>query len=143
MSALNIDELVELDRFALDVEAERSAANLQTVGQLCAEAKTAKDVADLELKRVRASAELDIRKSPPSRYGLEKFTEGSIAALVEVDKGVVEKGNDLLRTKETHSRLEAAVSALSDKSSRIKDLTALWIGGYYAEPATKKTDKYQ
>lgn len=143
MNELNIDELVELDRYALDVEAERSAANLQTVGNMCAEARAEKDEAEMELKRWYASAELKIRKSSPSKFGLEKFTEGSIAALVEVDEEVMRAGQKLLIAKELYYKLEAAVSALSDKSSRIKDLTALWIGGYYAEPTTKKTDKYQ
>lgn len=143
MSEVNIDELVSLDRYALDVEAERSAANLQTVGQLCAEARANKDAAEAVLKRVYGETELMVRKIPPAKFGLEKFTESSISAIVESSKEVEEATSVLLDAKKKFYELEAAVSALSDKSSRIKDLTSLWIGGYFAEPTTKKKDKYE
>jgi hypothetical protein len=137
----NIDSLVALDRYALDVEAERSAANLQTYGQMHAAARADKDEAEAELKRAYAIAELRVRQSDPHEFGLGKFTEDSVTACVESSKEVEDAVKKSLKVRKELYELEATVSALNDKSSQIKNLVSLWIGGYFAEPG-KKTSKY-
>jgi hypothetical protein len=76
-----------------------------------------------------------VRKSDPTTYGLSKFTEDSIGAIVETNEEVIGSVAELLKAKEQVYIFESAVNALNDKSSRIKDLVALWLGGYYAEPS--------
>jgi hypothetical protein len=137
----NIDDLVALDRYALDIEAEKSAASLQTYGQMHAQARADKDTAEAEMKRVSAEVELEVRKTDPHEFGLDKFTESSIAAVVGASREVDDVVKKLVEAKKKVYELEAAVSALNDKSSQIKNLVSLWIGGYFAEP-TKKTGKY-
>jgi len=138
---VNHDERVALDRYALDTEAERSAANLQTVGQEWAQAKTDKDYAEADLKRISAEVNLAVRTADPQNYGLAKFTEDSISACVEASKEVQDAVKGVLNAKKEYNELDAVMTALKDKSDQIKNLTQLWIGGYFAEP-TKKTGKY-
>lgn len=136
-----IENLVILNRYALDVEASESAANLQTYGAELAKAKTARDSASAQEEVTRSAVSLKVRKANPLDYGLSKFTEDSIEAIVNTDQEVVDAVKALLKAKEDVYLLEAAVNALNDKSSRIKDLVSLWIGGYYAEPSDGKAKR--
>lgn len=129
------EQMCQLNRFALDEEAGMSAANLQTYGEQLAKARVEKDSLESGLKTVYAVEELTIRKCDPKAYGLEKFTEGSISALVESSHAVMEGKRLLIEAKERFFTLEALVMALKDKSDQIKNLTSLWIAGYYAEPS--------
>jgi hypothetical protein len=131
----NIEELVKLDRYALDVEASQSAANLQTYSAELATAKATKDMADSELDIIIAETSLKVRGSDPLNYGISKFTEDSIKAIVETDKEVLTAKKNLLDAKERVYLFESSVNALNDKSGQIKNLVSLWIGGYYAEPS--------
>jgi preprotein translocase subunit SecA len=135
---INIEDLVTLDRYALDVEASQSAANLQTYSKELAQKRADRDSASLAVDVMRAEVSLKVRSSDPQTYGLSKFTEDSIGAIVETDKEVLEVQTNLLKAKEQVYLYEAAVNALNDKSGQIKNLVSLWCGGYYAEPSDNK-----
>jgi cell division GTPase FtsZ len=127
--------MVELNRYKLTDEAEMSAANLQEVGRSLAEARNKRDRAEVAVKTVKASTELALRKGNPKDYGMEKFTEASITALVETNEEVLESKNDLLDTQEQVYILENDFIALRDKSDMIKELDKQWASGYFAGPS--------
>lgn len=133
--------LCSLNRYKLDEEAEKAAAILQNYGQDLAKARIKVLRAELALSTIKYAAELAIRKSDPKKFGLEKFTEGSITALVETDIQVVEAKKNYLDAKEEQVDLEPLVEGLREKCDQIKNEISLWIGGYFAEPANNGNRK--
>jgi len=137
----DISKLCQLDRYALDVEAEGAAANLQTYSADLAKAKISSMDAELNLKKITYQVELDIRRDDPKAYGLDKFTEASITALVGVSDKVETAKQIYIEAKGEQLELEANVEALREKCDQIKNLVSLWIGGYFAEPSSGKSRK--
>jgi len=125
-------EDVRLDQYKLNDEAELNPSLMQHYCDLLAEAKAAKDAVERKLKLMMAEVELSVRRSDPSSFGLSKFTDPVIPPLVETDEKVIALKKELLDAKEDLYTYEGAVDALRDKSSMIKVLQALWVGGYFA-----------
>ena len=128
---------VGLNQYALNDEAELNPSLLQHYSELLAEARSERDRSEAKLKQLLAETEIRIRKSDPKSHRLEKFTEGSIAALIEMDVDILTARRNLLDAKEDAYTYEGAVDALHDKSDMIKTLTSLWIGGYFAANGEK------
>jgi hypothetical protein len=139
MEGRSFEQEIELDKFKLHEEATMQALLMAEYSDALAKAKTEKDAAELRVKMAEATANLDYRQNPPE--GL-KITEAVIEALVITNTSVVAAKEALIKAKEAVYAFEVAVDALRDKSSMIKVLTSLWIGGYYAAPGEtpKKRD---
>ena len=133
-------EDVKLSKFELADESERMSTLLYEYGEELADRKAAKDQASTKLELVKAQTELKIRKASPSTYGLEKFTETSIAALVPLDEEVIEAVIALNKAKEAVYHLEAGMEAMRDKSSEIKNLKDLYASGYYTVGTSGTSD---
>lgn len=128
----NFKDDVALNQYKLNEEAEINPSLMQYYSDLLAEAKAAKDATENKLKMTMAEVELEVRRSDPKTYKLEKFTEAVITSLVETDDRVKSLKSEVLDAKEDVYTYEGAVDALRDRSSMIKVLQALWCGGYYA-----------
>lgn len=128
----NFKDDVRLEKTKLDDEAELNPSLMQHYCDLLAEAKAARDAVENKMKLKMAEVELAIRRSDPKSMGLDKFTEAVISSLVETDEKVIALKKELLDAKEDLYTYEGAVDALRDKSSMIKVLQALWVGGYFA-----------
>jgi hypothetical protein len=120
---------VELDKYALDEEAEMNSSILQYWGELNAESRTALYKVEGELKTLKAQKDLFYRRNPPADI---KVTESVIASLVEVDEEVLEKKDEVYEWTEKANRYFAAVDAIHDKGNRINNLKDLWEKGYYS-----------
>jgi hypothetical protein len=134
-------ELCKLNRFKLDEESEKAAATLQTYSTDSAKARIKAMRAEMALKTLLSATELEIRRGDPAKYGLGKFTEDSIKALVETDLRVIDAKNEMLEAKEEQYDLESLVEGLREKCSQIKNEISLWIGGYFAEPSNVDQNK--
>ncbi len=71
---------------------------------------------------------------------MDKFTEATIASLIEADKRVVTKKEsvfnasaELLNKKAESYSLEAGVKALDHRKSMLDNLVVLWSKGYYSK----------
>lgn len=124
-------EDIRLDKFALDSEAEMNPNMLHDHGMALADAKAQRDHADHQVDMIVAATELDIRGKDPKSFGVDKYTEAIVKALVEVDPAVIKAKQTLLAAKEDTYLREASVNALNDKSSMIKVLQNLFTTGYY------------
>lgn len=131
----DFEEDVKLNRFKLDEEAQKNPSLVQFYGEQLAEAKTIRDKAYNAVKLIEAQKELDYRANPPDGI---KITESVISALVEADKDVIKIKEAEQKAKEKVYFIESAVSALDDRRSEIKNLTQLWIAGYYSVPGVSQ-----
>jgi hypothetical protein len=131
-------DLCELNKYKLDEEASHIAADLQTIGAELAECRIKKDQLEFDVKRLASEVEIDIRKSEPKKFGLDKFTESSISALIETEKSVLTRKQTLIDARADMYRYESVVQALRDKSDQIKNLVTLVVSGFYAEPASNQ-----
>jgi len=129
---------IRIDRFQLDVEVEKQPSLMQFYSESLAEAKAMKDEAKNKLEFVLASRDLYYRANPIEGI---KVTESSIASMVTTDAEVVQAKEREQQAKERTYFLESAVATIEDRKSELKNLTSLWIGGYYALPGAERTDR--
>ena len=122
-------EDARLNKMALADEAEIQPTLTDHYGKLFADARATRDRIQVALKLKRAEANLNFRIFPPDNL---KITEAVIEALIDADAGVQSLEAELLTAKEQVYIYEAAMSAMSDKSSMIKVLQSLWSGGYFS-----------
>ena len=134
----NFKDDVALNRFQLDVESEKQPSLMQHYAELLAEAKALRDEAKNKLDFVIASRDLYYRANPMEGI---KPTEVSIASMVTTDDDVVHAKNREQQARERVYFLESAVATIEDRKSELRNLTSLWIGGYYALPGVEKNDR--
>lgn len=78
-----------------------------------------------KLEVMKAEKELEIRRSDPSRYGLEKFTESVISTLIQTDEDVIKYGSKIVKLQHDHGVAQAACRALDHKKSALQDVVRL------------------
>lgn len=129
---VSFEEDVKIDKLDLANEIELTPSILQHYHERLAEARLNKDRAEAAVKQIRAEVEMTIRKGDPKLYGLEKFTEGSIASLIETDKKVLRAIEESITARNEADTLYGAVESIKTKADALKLLTTLWTGGYFA-----------
>ena len=117
------------------------AEKLASARGLHEHAKTDKDVAERELKSTAAGIDLEIRRVPPEKYGLEKLTEKSIENLVLMDKEFREAQDVVLKLQRTAidlghkvGMLEAAIKTLDNRKKALEDAVQLRLSDYFSDP---------
>jgi hypothetical protein len=128
----------KINRYRLDEESEKQADNYGFYADKLAIAKTERDTAKAFLDYTEASVDLKLRENPPKDI---KITETSIAALVSTDTEVLNAKNAYISAQGKVNNLEASVTAMEHRRSQIKNLTMLWIGGYYSVPGSTRDDE--
>lgn len=97
-------------------------------------AKAALDVVDAELS-------LEIRKSP-EKHGLEKATEASIQAALEVHSSHRKAVNDLIEARHVMDIAYAASEAIEHKKKALEALVTLSGRDEWAEPRAPKEARF-
>lgn len=134
----NIEEDRKLNRYRLDEEAETQAEAYGWWAERLAEAKSMRDTAKVYMEYTTDSTAFSIRRTPPEDM---KITEALISNLVATDPVVRKAKDDYLAAQAAVNVLEAHVTAMEHRRSQIKNLTMLWIGGYYSVPGTSRDDE--
>lgn len=122
-----------IDRFHLEVEADKQSELMEHYGRKLAYYSALEKEAKRKLEYVQAEC-AEIIRNNPKQYGLEKTTDTVVyrIALNEPDYVREHDGyREILQMKLTY---EAAVKALAQKGSMIKELVKLWLNDYYSEP---------
>jgi hypothetical protein len=99
-----------------------------------------------ELDRAQAEVELKIRSSDPVIYGLEKFTESTISALIKKDRQYLQAQetynetvqgyiNEMADLAEQSDVLQGAVQAIVHKRGSLENLVKLFLASYYGDPS--------
>lgn len=133
-------DMISLNRFELEMEAERQSHLYYEAGEELAEAKALRDQAANRLKIRKAEIEIDIRRNPPES---PKITESVVAALLARDPELKELEEDLTILSKSVAHLEGLMRALDHKKSMLDNLVRLYLAGYYADPKREGTTTAQ
>lgn len=125
---MNILEDVKLDKNNLAEEDVQFAETYYYYAKELGAAKSNLDTAKTNLSATKGRRELAIRKSPGTDL---KITESVISALVDSDTEVMAAEQDVDAAQEKVNLLFAAVMAMNEKSSRLKELISLDNRNYY------------
>ena len=129
-------DFFQIDPNQLDVEwvaqprlyhsyAKKLAAARQDLEQ----AKTALEITEADLAQ-------KIRRDP-SKFGLEKLTEGAIREVIVLSADFKAATTELIDAKHLVGVLEAAVTTLEHRKRALEKLVDLRLADYFSEPRTK------
>lgn len=122
-------EDIKINRFDLDQGSEEQPSFYDYWSGQLTDARFEKDQALDHLNYLKADKELHYRNHPKDDM---KVTESSVKAMVETDEGVVKAKAELNEIYKTVNQLTGQVTALEHRKSELKNLTNLWIAGYFA-----------
>ena len=132
---------LELDRFNLDEEYETQPQLYLNWSKLYAISLAERKRISLDLERVKADVDLEIRGNDPKIYGLEKFTETAIRSiLMQIDR-VKEKEEENIKIIKLSGFFEHAVRAFEQRKELLKGEGELWKGGYYSSVSPVKIEE--
>jgi hypothetical protein len=132
-------ECLSIDRNALDDALIRQPQIYQEISEELTLAVSRKDQAAEGIKLAEAQADNAIRNDLMASGG--KATEAAISSMVKLSDERQEAVNDHLLAKYEAERLSALKDSFHQRSYMLKELTGLYISGYFSMDAvsTKKT----
>lgn len=128
---------LEIDPNALDVEWLKQPSLFFKYSDKAALARKNLDALKEEYDVYRAALDSKIRKEP-EKYGLTKVTEGSIAAVITMDKTVEEFENSVNELKYQFDILTNAIRAFDQKKSALENLVKLLGMDYFSAPSSPR-----
>lgn len=126
---------LSIDRDNLDGELLRQPDLYHEAGQLHVMAVSIRDGLKEEAERVRSRVELRIR-----HRAKEKLTEAQIKAKVALDKDYQAAWDKYLQARANAAAAEATKDTFAQRAFVLKDLCALFIGGYFTTTSVRGTE---
>jgi len=130
---LNFEEDVRIDELALDVEWVQQPSLMAKYCSYAAETKKMMDLAKERVDVVAATLDKDIR-SNPEKYDLGKVTESAIQNIILLQPEYREANDAYIEARYENEMAQAAVRALDQKKSALKNLVKLLGLSYFASP---------
>lgn len=140
MSLFTEDDF-SLNRFELEIEAERNAELMRKYGKLYAiQSANVKD-----LKRILDYTEVEcaeVIRSNASAYGLkDKPSDKVVFALAQNEEAYKQAFKKWLNAFRKEQDYKNAVSTCIQRGSQIKILAELWLNNYYSKPTLTKRNQ--
>ena len=126
-------EDVTINKYALDEECEVSAAKISHWGEKLAQASNEYEAAKAALKLRTSELYLDTWRTEPSMYGLPKFTEDIVKALVAANPEIKELDAKVQSAGKDVATYQAMMAALNSADNNLGRLQKLWSDGYFAK----------
>ena len=123
----------KLNRFALELEAERQTSLVAHWGEVLANAKQERDKAELDLDVLKA------QKGNHYRATLAKATADAVKDAVQSDPEVIQAQQNWNDAQHLVDITYSAVNAIDQKKSMIETLAKLYLSNYYNKPNDKQT----
>ncbi len=141
------DNIIEIDRYCLDDEAENQPRLVWRYVKLRAKAQLRLDEAKANVKVVEADVDADVRDDP-GKYGLsvdKKPTEAAIKKAILRSDQMREANKRLNMTQYKVNLLEGATTTLDHRRTSLTILNKQDERGYYSKPleSSKKVSKTQ
>lgn len=131
-----IEQDLFIDKNNLDFECIDQPKRFLKWSQKMSQAIKERDQSKRAMVVTRAVRNSDIRFRP-SEYGVEKVTEGSIAATLE-NQGDVQAAEQLIIDNQYAVNIfTGAKEAFEQRKSMLEKLVNLYISGYYSRPKTE------
>jgi len=131
-----IEQDLFIDKNSLDFECIDQPKRFLKWSKKMAEAIREKDESKRAMIVTRAMRNSDIR-SRPGEYGVEKVTEGSIAAALENQEDVQTAEQLIIDNQYAVNIYTGAKEAFEQRKSMLEKLVNLYISGYYSRPKTE------
>ena len=128
-----VDNDIKVSKYRLDSECEMSASIYDYYAELEADAKTAQNTAEDDLKALEGERELFYRDEKNFPENL-KFTEAAVKALLAQDEVLRRQRALVVACKHRARKLDGVVRSLEHKKNSLDNLTVLWSKAYYAQP---------
>lgn len=135
---MDINELLKLDKHALDVECEDYASRYYKFAEASRKTAEALGEAQLELKEMKAELGVHIRRNP-HEFGIEKLTVDAVADAITTHQEVKTLERQILDLTSENEKAENARKSLDKKGSRISNLIDLFTHDYYASAGVDRT----
>jgi len=148
---MNYEDDMRIDEDALDYEILEQPSLMVKYSTMLADARRDRDLAKEDLDYMKAQIDKEIR-SDPSKFGLEKITEGAITNVILMEKKYRVKVEDFNDTNYEVNVLQGVVSAIDARKSALESLVRLHGQQYFAGPSVphnltelrqKKNDEIQ
>ena len=121
----------------LHLDAQNQPKDACDAGELAAAAKAAAKRAKIELEETKATVQRDVRANP-AMHGIDKPTEGAIAAAVTISKEVKEAERALISLQEVADMAESVANAFEHRRSMLKEEVNLWQNNYWGDITVKE-----
>lgn len=139
MSLFDTDDDFSVDRFQLELEAERNAELMRKYGKLLVSA-TAR-AKDEKRKLVYAETECaEIIRSNPNAYGLEgRASDKIVFGLAQNEPAYVKQFNRWLMAFRKEEDYKNAIDTCRQRGMMIRVLTEQWLNNYYSKPVVTQS----
>ena len=129
----------KLDRYHLELEAERQTELVMHYGQQAAiwGAKEKEEKRKLEIVLAECA---EVIRNCPEQYGIKKDTDSVVFKLALQEADYVNQHVKWLEAYQYKETYEAALRALLQKGSMIKEMVKLWLNDYYANPIVTRRE---
>lgn len=131
---MSYEQDMYIDENVLDVELLKQPSLVAKYSRMLADAQQDKDIAKERLELLRSEISLDIRDNP-SKYKLDKVTEGSITACILMEEDFQEAQKEVHATTHKVNVLTGIMKSLDHRKSTIENLVKLFGQNYFAGPA--------
>jgi hypothetical protein len=133
MSLLKDDDDFSIDRFQLELEAERNSQLIRKYGKKLAFAVA--QVKDERRKLDFIETECaEVIRSNKRAYGIDKATDKVVFGLVKGEKEYIDQFNRYLMALRKEKDYESAVQTCQQRGMMIRVLTEQWLNNYYSKP---------
>jgi hypothetical protein len=129
----NSESVIHINEHELDKECVRLPAQYHQAAWQAGETIRDIDEATATLKVREAEVFLAIRGSEPSKFGLEKYSEGSIKELAEIDPDLIQLKAKIRQLDHKLAMENVLVKALDFKRRSLTNLVELHSSGYHAQ----------
>lgn len=133
-----MDNRFELDKNRLDEEWQGQPGLYHTTAHQLADAREVYEKAKAATKVAKSEASLKVRTTDPSFYGLSKYTEDSIDAVVTIDKSHQAAIATEIAAMHLVECLEADVHTLDHRKRALEKLVDLRLSDYWSDPRLPK-----
>lgn len=126
---------ISIDGEALDLEWLHHPSLVMKYTRHAADMTRRLDEAKQNLDIAKAEADKRIRKNP-SKYHLEKITEGAVLNAILIEEGYKDAYDEYLSAKYESDMASAAVRAFDHRKATLENMVKLFIAQYFAGPSS-------
>jgi hypothetical protein len=123
--------MFDIDRNALDIEWERQASNVFTMGRITAQARFRWEDLKRQLE-LRKCEEAKAIRTDPEKYGLSKVTEVAVTNIIGQLPEIVDLSQRVISAQYQYNLCMAGMDALENRKKGLECLTQLRAINYYS-----------
>lgn len=133
------DKDFQVDRFQLELEAQNQSELCVHYGKQVAIWGAREKEEKRKLEVIQAQCAEYIRADPKG-YGIKKDTDAVVMKLAMDEPDYVAQHKVWVESQQMEKAYEAALRALLQKGSMIKELVKLWLNDYYSNPVVTRRE---